>query len=65
VLRGYLGNPNKVRLVTMNSVPNNAGTHVTEGVDTSYRTLPGYDESTGNGTPNVPALIQVVTGATN
>jgi subtilase family serine protease len=64
VLRGYLGNPNKVRLVTMNSAPNVAGTAVTEGLDTSYRTVRGYDETTGNGTPNVPALIQLITGAT-
>jgi subtilase family serine protease len=59
VLRTYLGNPNKVRLVTINSGPNKAGTAIVEGLDTSYRTMPGYDEVTGIGVPNVQALINL------
>jgi subtilase family serine protease len=65
VLRGYLGNPNRLRVVTMNSVPNpnfvpgeDDQPAVIEGADTSYRTTRGYDEVTGLGTPNVPALIR-------
>jgi hypothetical protein len=65
VLRGYLGTPGKLRVVTMNSTPNpNAVPRdddqpaVIEGADTSYLTTRGYDEVTGLGTPNVPALIE-------
>ena len=67
VLRGYLGNPNKLRVVTMNSVPNpnyvpgeDDQPAVIEGADTSYLTTRGYDEVTGLGTPNVPALIRAL-----
>jgi subtilase family serine protease len=66
VLRGYLGNPNKLRIVTMNSTANpnyvpdgeDGQSPVLEGTDTSYLTTRGYDEVTGLGTPNVPALIR-------
>jgi subtilase family serine protease len=64
VLRGYLGNPNRLRVVTMNSTanPNFAPREdqpaVIEGADTSYLTTRGYDEVTGLGTPNVPELIR-------
>lgn len=65
VLRGYLGTPGKLRVVTMNSVPNanyvpgeDDQPKVIEGADTSYLTTRGYDEVTGLGTPNVPALIR-------
>jgi subtilase family serine protease len=65
LLRGYLGNPNKLRVVAINSVPNpnlvpGEGDQpaVLEGVNTSYLTTGGYDEVTGLGTPNVPALIR-------
>ena len=65
VLRGYLGTPGKLRVVTMNSTLNPnyvAGEDdqpaVIEGADTSYLTTRGYDEVTGLGTPNVPALIK-------
>jgi hypothetical protein len=65
VLRGYLGDPTRVRVVTMNSVPNpnyvpgeDDQPAVIEGADTSYRTTRGYDNVTGLGTPNVPALIR-------
>jgi subtilase family serine protease len=67
VLRGYLGNPNRLRVVTMNSVPNpnyvpgeDDQPAVIEGADTSYLTTRGYDEVTGLGTPNVPALIRAL-----
>lgn len=65
VLRGYLGNPHKLRVVTINSMPNpnyvpdeDDQPAVLEGTDSSYRTTRGYDEVTGLGTPNVPALIR-------
>jgi subtilase family serine protease len=60
VLRGYLGNLNELRLVTMNSSLNKAGTKLKEGTDTSLTTKPGYDDVTGLGTPNVPALISAL-----
>lgn len=65
VLRGYLGNPNRLRVVTMNSVPNpdypgDDQPAVIEGANTSYLTTRGYDETTGLGTPNVPALIRAL-----
>ncbi len=55
VLRGYISNPHELRVVTMNSTLD--GKTVIEGVDTSLRTTPGYDNVTGLGTPWVPALI--------
>jgi subtilase family serine protease len=65
LLRGYLGNPNRLRVVTINSVPNPSYVPgednqpaVIEGANTSYLTTRGYDEVTGFGTPNVPALIR-------
>jgi subtilase family serine protease len=65
LLRGYLGSPNRLRVVTINSVPNPnyvAGEDdqptVIEGANTSYLTRRGYDEVTGLGTPNVPAMIR-------
>ncbi len=61
VLRTYLGNPHKVRVVTMNSVPSATDPdEVIEGADTSFRTTPGYDNVTGLGTPYVPALIEAL-----
>jgi hypothetical protein len=61
LLRGYLGDPAKVRLVTINATLNAKGA-IVEGVDTSYRVVPGYDEVTGLGTPNIPALINAAIG---
>ena len=58
VLRGYLGDPTEVRLVTMNSDVAADGTTVLEGVNTTLLTRKGYDEGSGLGTPYVPALIQ-------
>jgi subtilase family serine protease len=55
VLRGYVGTPSELRVVTINSTLN--GKSVVEGADTSYRTTAGYDEVTGLGAPWVPALI--------
>jgi subtilase family serine protease len=57
VLRGYQTNPTELRVVTINSTQNATGP-VIEGVDTSYLVTSGYDEVTGLGTPNVPALIE-------
>jgi len=62
VLRGYLGDPSRVRVVTMNSVPSDTDpTKVIEGANTSYRTTAGYDNVTGLGVPNVPAMIRAFT----
>jgi hypothetical protein len=54
-----------LRVVTINSVPNpnyvpgeDHQPAVIEGANTSYLTTRGYDEVTGFGTPNVPALIR-------
>jgi subtilase family serine protease len=58
VLRGYDGDPTKIRVVTMNSTVASDNATVIEGPDTSYTTGHGYDEVTGLGTPYVPALIQ-------
>jgi subtilase family serine protease len=59
VLRGYMGDPTKVRVVTMNSVPSDANpSKVIEGANTSLLTTPGYDNVTGLGTPNIPAMIK-------
>jgi subtilase family serine protease len=59
VLRGYLGDNTEVRVVTMNSVPSDANpAKVIEGPNTSLMTTPGYDNVTGLGTPNVPAMIR-------
>ncbi|HEX4504900.1 MAG TPA: S8 family serine peptidase, partial [Alphaproteobacteria bacterium] len=60
VLRGYSDDPTEVRVVTINSAPNARATSTVEGADTSYRTLEGYDEVTGLGTPNVPAFIRAL-----
>ena len=60
VLRGYINDQTEVRVVTMNSVPNAAGTAPVEGADTSYLTRKGYDQVTGLGTPYVPALIDAL-----
>jgi len=61
LLRGYLASANKVRVVSVNSFQLSASAAVREGFNTSYRTTPGYDESTGLGTPYVPALINELT----
>ena len=58
VLRGYQNDLTRVRVVTMNSTPNADNSAVIEGVDSSYVAAAGYDEVTGLGTPNVPALIE-------
>jgi subtilase family serine protease len=60
ILRGYIGEPAKVRVVTINASVDAAKTAVTEGADTSYLVQPGYDEVTGLGTPNVPAFIKAL-----
>jgi subtilase family serine protease len=57
VLRGYQNDLTRVRVVTINSTPNADNTAVIEGVDSSYVATNGYDEITGLGTPNIPALI--------
>ncbi len=56
LLRGYQGDPTEVRVVTINAAVSAKGV-IAEGADSSYRTVPGYDEVTGRGTPNIPAFI--------
>ncbi len=58
LLRGYQSDNTRVRVVTINSTPDADNTAVIEGVDSSYVATNGYDEITGLGTPNVPALIE-------
>jgi subtilase family serine protease len=58
---GVAGDPSIALVASMNSGPNAAGNGAVEGDDTSYKTGPGYDEVTGLGIPNVPALIQALT----
>jgi subtilase family serine protease len=58
VLRGYVTNPNEVRVVTINSYSN--GKKVYEGVNTTEVTTVGWDEVTGLGWPNVPVLVQTL-----
>jgi len=64
LLRGYLGNPARLRLVTVNSVPAPAcPIGVCEGLDDVFLlTTPGYDNVTGLGTPYVPALVGALGG---
>jgi subtilase family serine protease len=62
VLRGYANNLNRVRLVTINSVPGPVGptckTSFCSGQDGYLlETTPKYDNVTGVGTPYVPAFI--------
>jgi len=46
--RGYLGDPTRVRVVTMNSVPSATDpSKVIEGANTSFMTTAGYDNVTG------------------
>jgi subtilase family serine protease len=63
VLRTYLGNPNEVRVVAINSATTPKG-RVSEGIDTSYKTNVGWDEVTGLGWPNVPELIPALSTPT-
>lgn len=61
VLRGYANDFTRVRVVTVNSYQKTASMAVREGYDQSYKVTTGYDEVTGLGTPNVPALINAFT----
>ncbi len=67
VLRGYVTNPNEVRVVTINSVPDLIITApfalqvcsdpICEGIDDVFNyTTPGYNDVTGLGVPFVPFL---------
>jgi hypothetical protein len=62
VLRGYVNDLTRVRVVTMNSVPGPFGplckTSFCNGQDSwILQTKPKYDDVTGVGTPNIPALL--------
>ncbi len=67
VLRGYVTDPNEVRVVTINSVPDLiitapfalqvCSTAICEGIDDVFNfTTPGYNDVTGLGVPFVPLL---------
>jgi subtilase family serine protease len=64
LLRGYANNLNELRVVTLNSTPNpnhttGSGTPaLIEGADSSLRVTSGYNNVTGLGTPNIPAMIE-------
>jgi subtilase family serine protease len=61
LLRNFqLGTGIETRVRTVNSVPPDTTGTVVEGADTSLRTTAGWDNVTGLGTPNVPALIPVL-----
>jgi subtilase family serine protease len=55
-LGALLGIDNFVVFLTIDSYPDSNG-NVIENVDSSLRSAPGYDNVTGLGAPNVPALI--------
>jgi subtilase family serine protease len=62
VLRGYVNDLTRVRVVTMNSVPGPFGplclTSFCNGQDSwILQTTPNYDDVTGVGTPYVPAFL--------
>jgi subtilase family serine protease len=58
VLRGYVNDLHRVRVVTINSASD--GTTVFEGVNTTNVTKPGWDAVTGLGWPNVPVLVNTL-----
>ncbi len=62
LLRGYLGSPTRIRLITINSVPGPFGPlckgSFCEGQDSfTLETTKGYDDVTGLGTPFAPSLL--------
>ncbi len=62
VLRGYVNNPARIRLVTINSTPGPYGplcvTSYCNGQDSwTLQTKPHYDNVTGLGTPYLPVLL--------
>jgi subtilase family serine protease len=68
VLRGYVTDATRVRVVTMNSVPGPFGplclTKFCRGQDTwILQTKQKYDDVTGLGTPNIPVLVTVLGSA--
>jgi subtilase family serine protease len=58
-LGAYFGINNFVAFVTIQSYENSNG-NIIENVDTSLRSAPGYDNVTGLGAPNIPALIRAL-----
>jgi hypothetical protein len=50
-----------VQIFTINSAAVGTAGPVIEGVDTSLKVTEGYDNVTGLGVPNVPALIGAFT----
>ena len=58
-LLGLLGINNEAAFITVDSYAKSNG-KVIENVDTSLRSVPGYDNVTGLGAPNVPALIEAL-----
>jgi hypothetical protein len=58
-LPGLLGIDNEAALITVDSYAGSNG-KVIENVDTSLRSVPGYDNVSGLDVPNVPALIEAL-----
>jgi len=58
-LLGLLGIDNEAAFITVDSYADSNG-KVIENVDTSLRSVPGYDNVTGLGAPNIPALIKAL-----
>ena len=46
---------------TVDSYPGPSG-HIIENVDSSLRSVPGYDDVTGLGVPYVPAFVKALGG---
>ncbi len=62
LLRNFEGTTGLItRFRTINSAVTDATSPVIEGADSSLRTTRGYDNVTGLGTPNVPALVPALT----
>lgn len=63
VMRTYMGNPNKARVVSINSTPTGPSLkYANLGFDSYFLyTSAGYDTVTGVGVPNVPALATAAT----
>jgi subtilase family serine protease len=58
-LLGLLGIDNAAAFLTVDSYVDSNG-KVIENVDTSLRSVPGYDNVTGLGAPNVPELVRAL-----
>ncbi len=60
VLSSFFDVPGFIPITTINSVPNSTNTAAIEGLDTSLRAGPKYDNVTGLGVPNLPCFLQAL-----